>query len=76
MPEFHGQRYWYPTPGHGLKQIGVCQVLGGVWAVCWINQHGSRVRVKSSNLPVLADPDAAQRRLDEWATARKLREVV
>ena len=76
MPEFHGQRYWYPTPGHGLKQIGVTQVLGEVWAVCWVNHHGSRVRVKSSNLPVLADPDAAQRRLDEWAVSRKLREVV
>ncbi|MEB3167882.1 MAG: hypothetical protein VKK97_04030, partial [Synechococcaceae cyanobacterium] len=74
MGEFHGKRYWYPTPGHGLQKIGVCQVLGGVWAVCWINHHGSRVRVKTSNLPVLASPDLAQRYLDEWAAKRKLKE--
>lgn len=75
MPEFHGKTYQYPTPGHGPQTIGVCQVLGGVWAVCWVNHHGSRVRVKTSSLPVLADPAAAQRRLDEWAVQRKLREV-
>lgn len=75
MSPFHGTRYWYPTPDDLLRHIGVCQVLGGAWAVCWVKENGARVRVKSSNLPVLADPDAAQRRLDEWAVKRGL-EVV
>jgi hypothetical protein len=72
---FCGQCYTYPTPNNGEQTIGVTEVLGGLFAVCWVTDSGAKRRIKSSQLPVLASLDAVQRNLDAWAVARKLREV-
>lgn len=74
MDEFFGKTYLYPTPNHGLQTIGVCRVLGKMWAVCWL-KPGARVRVKTSLLPVGEEPDYVQGHLDVWAKTRGLREV-
>lgn len=72
---FFGRTYRYPTPNSGVQTIGVCTVLSGLSAVCWINQHGSRVRIRTSKLPVLTDAGKVQELLDAWAKDRGLEEV-
>lgn len=79
MSLFWGKTYWYPTANHGLREIGVCQGLGGVWMVSWTSDTGGRHRVKTPLLPVVEDPDdiiargSLQMKLNVWATKRKLK---
>ena len=72
---FHGQTYRYPTPSHGEQAIGVCEIMAGLWAVCWIVQGGGRHRVKTHHLPTMTKPETLQGYLDQWAALRKLEEV-
>lgn len=72
---FYGRCYTYPTPNNGEQTIGVTEVLGGLFAVCWVTDGGAKRRIKTPHLPVMKSPDAVQRDLDGWAAARKLREV-
>ena len=46
---------------------------GGSWGVFYRMPNGSLRRVKNEQLPVCGTEDAAQRCLDGWAKARKLR---
>lgn len=72
---FYGLCYAYQTPNDGLKTIGVTEVLGGMYAVCWVTDNGSKKRIRSVNLPVLDDPKSVQALLDRWAAIRALEEV-
>lgn len=70
-----GQTYHYPTPGGAVQIIGVTQVLGALYGVCFITESGARKRVKSPQLPVVRSANHAQQRLDKWAEKRGLNPV-
>lgn len=76
MKEFHGKVYVYPTPHDGLRFIGVAKVSTDLYVVCFFTNVGRRRRIYSSNLPVSGDADELQRKLDEWADQRGLKEVL
>jgi hypothetical protein len=72
--KFHGKAYRYPT-GEGERAIGVCEVLGGMYAVCYMRPNGSLVRIKIRQLPTLPRADRLQQLLDQWAALCKLPQV-
>lgn len=72
---FHGTAYRYRTPKDGEKTIGVCEILGGVWRVCWVGEDSRRHPIKSKGLPVMTKPETLQSSLDQWAALHKLEEV-
>lgn len=74
--KYFGCTYIYPKPAGGTIVIGVAKVLGELYAVCSINEDGSRRRIKSPQLPVVSRPESAQSRLDKWARKKGLKEVV
>jgi hypothetical protein len=73
---FHGTAYRYLTPKDGEKIIGVCQVMGGLWQVCWVGEDSRRHPIKSRGLPVMSKPETLQGYLETWASLHKLEEVV
>ena len=70
-----GKEYFYPTPNHGNRLIGVAGPLGGAYIVAWRKDSGSLCRVKSPHLPPMDDPAQLQQKLDAWAAARGLEEL-
>ena len=76
MSLFHGRTYIWNTANNGPQRIGVCQVLGEQWAVCWVSNTGGRHRIKTARLPVVELPDYLQALFERWAGQRSLREFV
>ena len=69
---FYGQCYWYNTPNHGRRRIGVANGQPP-WVVAgWINDIGELVRVSTPHLPKLLCPVSLQARLDTFAASRHL----
>ena len=72
---FFGKSYRYRTPKDGVKTIGVCEVAGGAWQVCWVSEDSRRHMIKSRGLPVMTKPEPLQGYFETWASLHKLEEV-
>lgn len=72
---FYGRSYFYTTANDGHKIIGVMQGLGDAWIVGYIRDNGARKAIRSNRLWSTPHANDLQKRLDDWAKERELKEV-
>lgn len=72
---FYGKRYFYTTTADGHQMIGVLEALGGNYIAGYVRENGARRSLKVKKLWATSHADDLQKRLDEWAALKGLREV-
>ncbi|MFH1028850.1 MAG: hypothetical protein V1791_12680 [Pseudomonadota bacterium] len=72
---FYGRRYFYTAANDGHQVIGVLKGLGDSWIVGYVREDSARRALKVKRLWATTHADDLQKRLDEWAKSKGLKEV-